>query len=197
MPDDARRKDSTGTGLSLTTSVVGAVLALAMIISLALLTEELYELDEHVQSQLAIGGNLEGAVALPAEQARKGVAVYLPAVGSMRSSSGQELLLETRLSVRNTDPQASLQITTARAFDREGRELASLLTRPQEVGPMQALLLPLHSNADQASTARLEIASFVLEWSADGAINRPLIEAILIGKSGSIVIRRGKPIERW
>lgn len=194
MLDNQRHADSTGPGLSLTTSVIGALLAFAMIISLALLTEELYELDEHLQAQLSAGTDSEEAAALPGELAAEGVAVYVPAYSQMLSSSGQALALETLVSIRNTDPEASLKINAAKAFDRTGRQVASLLNSPQALGQMQSLQLPAQTSSDQKGSQNNEIDSFVLEWSADGTINRPLIEALVIGEGGISFISRGKTI---
>lgn len=196
MLDNDRHSDSAGSRLSLTTSVIGALLAFALIISLALLTEEVYELDEHIQAQLSAGTVVEGAATLPAQRAATGIAVYVPVYGQMLSRSSQTLALETLVSIRNTDPAASLKLDAAHAFDREGRQVASLLTSPQVLGPMQGLHLPAKEGSDQTANTDNEIDSIVIEWSADVAINRPLIEALMIGEGGISFMSRGQTIER-
>jgi len=196
MLDNQRHADSTGSGPSLTISVIGALLAFALIISLALLTEELYELDEHLQAQLSASTDSEEAAALPGARAAEGVAVYVPVYGQMLSGSGQALALETLVSIRNTDPATSLQVDAAQAFDHEGRQVARLLSSPRALGPMQRLQLHTQTGTRSTAAADKGIDSLVIQWSADATINRPLIEALVTGEGGISFISRGKTIER-
>lgn len=51
VDDQDRRGDPASNGLQLTSSVIGALLVFALIIILGLMTDELYELDEHLETQ--------------------------------------------------------------------------------------------------------------------------------------------------
>ncbi len=67
VDDQDRRGDPASNGLQLTSSVIGALLLFALIIILGLMTDELYELDEHLETQrsdIAINRPLIGALAV-------------------------------------------------------------------------------------------------------------------------------------
>lgn len=196
MVDNERHASSAASGLSLTTTVIGALLAFALIISLALLTEEVYELDEHLQAQLSASRAMDADAPVSAQLSAQGFAVYVPAYGPILSSSEQRPAVETLLSIRNTDLATSLRIDAIRAFDRQGHPVATLLDSPQALGPLQSLQLPRKTSSSRTPATSNEIDSFMVEWSADGAIDRPLIEALVIGEAGTLLVSRGKAIER-
>lgn len=129
---------------------------------------------------------------LPPKLAKKGLAVYVPAYSNISSQSGTTTLLETTLSVRNTDPEHPMQIDHVHYFNSEGTLVKELTDETVTLRPMQTVSYLVKEQDDSGGLG----ANFVVEWSAQDAINRPIIEAVMIGKDGLSFVSRGEPIER-
>lgn len=108
-------------------------------------------------------------------------ALYLPIYshlyhGEINPKTGKpsETLVSAHVSIRNTDPRASLQVTSARYYNTEGRLLRDFLPKPQSVPPLGTyeLFIP------RTDTSGGSGASFIIEWSSDRPINPPLVEAL-------------------
>lgn len=95
--------------------------------------------------------------------------------GDINPKTGKpsETALSALVSIRNTDPRASLQVTSIRFYNAEGRLLRDFLAKPQSVPPLGTyeLYLPRPEAPGRSGT------NFIIEWSADRPINPPLVEA--------------------
>jgi hypothetical protein len=91
-----------------------------------------------------------------------------------RTGKPSETLVSAHVSIRNTDPRASLQVTSARYYNTEGKLLREFLPRPQSVAPLGTyeLFIP---RADASGGSG---ANFIIEWAAERPINAPLVEAL-------------------
>jgi hypothetical protein len=163
---------------------VAAVAAAALIGTAVYITGQLQDLDEKLA-----GGD---AGALPASVVAKGRAVYVPAYAHIYTGAGEPMLLATTLSVRNTDPEHDLSIDRVRYFDGDGVVLREFAEEPRSLAPMQTESYRI----EQQDAAGGSGANFVVEWSADETINRPIIEAVMIGDAGVSFTSRGTPIDR-
>jgi hypothetical protein len=115
----------------------------------------------------------------PAQSA--GQTLYLPVYshlyhGDINSRTGKpsETLVSTHVSIRNTDMKAALRVTSARYYNTEGKLLREFLPAPQIIPPLGTyeLFVP-RSDASGGSGA-----NFIIEWTAEGPINTPLVEAL-------------------
>jgi hypothetical protein len=91
-----------------------------------------------------------------------------------RTGKPAETLVSAHVSIRNTDPRASLQVTSARYYNTEGKLLREFLSRPQSVAPLGTyeLFVP------RTDTSGGSGANFIIEWVAERPINAPLVEAL-------------------
>ncbi|WP_170265531.1 DUF3124 domain-containing protein [Thiohalocapsa marina] len=161
-----------------------------LIIGLGVIANKLHEIDDQL-AYAALGGAAEGS-SLPAEVAAKGRAVYVPAYSQLYSDDGRAVPLSINLSVRNTDPEHPIRIDQVRLHDDHGDGMDELVDETRVLAPM-ATASYLIQGRDLSNGSG---ANFVVEWSAQEQINRPIIEAIMLGPDGVAFKSRGEPIER-
>jgi hypothetical protein len=121
--------------------------------------------------------------------------VYVPAYSHIYSRGGQPFLLEVTLSVRNTDPELPIRIDRVRYYDTQGRLIRDLSDAPLTLAPLQTASY-LVEKQDIAGGSG---ANFIVEWSADEAVNAPIVETVMIGvdKTHNLSFTsRGQPIAR-
>ncbi len=121
--------------------------------------------------------------------------VYVPAYSHVYSHGGLPHLLEVTLHVRNTDAQASLTLTRADYYDTKGKLLRRYVAKPRQLTPLQSDSFVVEKADYEGGSG----ANFIVEWSAEGPISRPVIEAAMIGVDPSYQIsfvRTGVSVER-
>jgi hypothetical protein len=108
----------------------------------------------------------------------KGQTVYVPAYSNV--FSGPKALpfnLATILSIRNTDPGATITITATDYYDMNGKLLRNYRPKPVTLGPLASTYLYL----EERDIAGGFGASFIVRWEAARAVNEPIIECVMIG----------------
>jgi hypothetical protein len=109
-----------------------------------------------------------------------GQTIYVPAYshiwhGNLDSrGKPQMLLLSSMLSIRNTDPDDGLTVTSVRYYDTAGKMLREHLSQPARLGPMASTDLFVEHKDDAGGTG----ANFVVEWKAARPISPPIIETV-------------------
>ena len=103
--------------------------------------------------------------------------------------------MEATLSIRNSDLKEDIAIASVRYYDTNGK-----LTRDYLEKPM--LLKPLATTEFMVAKKEIEGgsgANFIVEWISDTTVNKPVIEAVMIGIEGQTSIsfvRTGIAIEK-
>ena len=124
-------------------------------------------------------------------------AVYVPVYSHIYYDGGRPYLLEATLSIRNIDPKHPVYISAVEYYDTDGKLSKKLVDRLIALGPLQTIdfLVERHDVAGGSG------ANFIVEWHAAGRdSNPPLIEAVMVGRSGTNAIsfvRRSEPLPRW
>jgi hypothetical protein len=124
-----------------------------------------------------------------------GNAVYVPAYSHIYSRGGNAFLLEVTLSVRNTDPELPILVRRVRYFNTAGQQIRELSDTPISLGPLQSTAFLVEKTDVEGGSG----ANFIVEWTAEEAVNRPVIEAVMIGTGDSYNVSftsRGQPIAR-
>jgi len=108
----------------------------------------------------------------------KGQTVYVPAYSNVFTGPRKlPFQLATSLSIRNTDPSASLQITAIDYFDTNGKLVRRYLEKPLGLGPLASTLVHI----EEKDTSGGFGANFIVKWNSDRVINSPIIECVMIG----------------
>jgi 5,10-methenyltetrahydromethanopterin hydrogenase len=87
------------------------------------------------------------------------------------------------LSIRNTDTTNSITVNAADYYDTKGKLVKKYYNAPVIVAPLESIRI--YIPADDRSGG--EGANFIVKWSAQGEVNVPIIESIMIGRDLSIV----------
>jgi len=119
------------------------------------------------------------------ERAR-GQTLYVPVYshiyyGGAGYGGKRQFFLAVTVSLRNTDLQQSLTITSARYYDTEGQLLQEYVTQPLRLGPLVSTSLFIEQQDVRGGSG----ANFIVEWHAETSVQVPLVEAVMIGTAGT------------
>jgi hypothetical protein len=132
------------------------------------------------------------ARSLPVHQA-----AYVPVYSHIYYDGGRPYLLETMLSIRNVDPKRPIYVSAVEYYDTNGKLSRKYIDRLIKLDPLQTIefLVERHDVAGGSG------ANFIVEWHAGAtATHPPLIEAVMVGRSGTNAIsfvRKSEPLPQW
>ena len=124
-------------------------------------------------------------------------ATYIPVYSHIYYDGGRPYLLEVTLSVRNVDPLKPIYVGAVEYYDTDGKLAKTYVDRLIKLEPLQTIefLVERHDAVGGSG------ANFVVEWhAASRSTHVPLIEAVMVGRSGTNAIsfvRRGEPLPQW
>ncbi len=124
-------------------------------------------------------------------------ASYVPVYSHIYYDGGRPYLLEAMLSIRNIDTKRAVYVSVVAYYDTNGRLSKKLVDRLIKLGPLQTIdfLVERHDVAGGSG------ANFIVEWhAASSDTSPPLIEAVMVGRSGTNAIsfvRKGEPLPQW
>lgn len=124
-------------------------------------------------------------------------AAYVPVYSHIYYDGGRPYLLETTLSVRNVDPKRPVYVSAVEYYDTNGKLSKKQVDRLIKLDPLQTIefLVERHDVAGGSG------ANFIVEWHAgSGETHAPLIEAVMVGRSGTNAIsfvRKSEPLPQW
>ena len=101
--------------------------------------------------------------------------------------------LSANLSIRNTDPDQPLTVTSVRYYNSEGDLVKEHLAAPKTLKPMGSAYFFIPSSDTSGGWG----ANFIVDWSSRVPVNTPIIECVMTGMKGShsiSFISKGKPI---
>ena len=127
----------------------------------------------------ALCGLAFAATADDAPPLSRGQTLYLPIYshvwhGNIKGRAPEKSLVSALVSIRNTDPEASIHVLSARYYDTAGKPLAEYVTTPRHVGPLGTLELYVERQESAGGSG----ANFLITWSADAPVNPPVVEAV-------------------
>jgi hypothetical protein len=190
MPKQPGDKRETKVPFSL--SIFGAIGMVALVVVIFYMGSRLETIEDRLSFRPP--QSVAGAPA-SAPTTSTGRAVYVPAYSHIYSRGGQPLLLEVTLSVRNTDPELPVRIERVRYYDTQGRLIRELADAPLTLAPLQTASYLVEKRDIEGGSG----ANFIVEWSADEAVNPPIFEAVMIGVDNAQSVSftsRAQPIAR-
>lgn len=111
-----------------------------------------------------------------------GQEIYVPAYSNIKSVDGKSnILLSINLSIRNTDPDNAIFLSYVDYYNTAGAMSKRFLEAPLKIGPMATKSFHIA----QSDTIGGIGANFYLKWVADTNVNEPVVEAIMVGSSGT------------
>ena len=116
------------------------------------------------------------------EELSKGQTVYVSVYSNIFTAPrGIPFSLEATLIIRNTDMTNSLKVTTADFYDTEGKIIKKFLDSPMVIRPLETKYIYLPEKGAAGGLG----ANFIVRWSAERAINAPIVECLMIGARSS------------
>ena len=125
-----------------------------------------------------------------------GEVVYVPVYSHIyQGEKASRQPLSSTLAIHNVDPSKSIQLTSVRYYDHAGTQLKDYIDDPRSLGPFASANFVLDIGEDRGGVG----ANFVVEWQATEKVVSPIIQAIMIGGSGTqglSFVTHGKVIEK-
>lgn len=125
-----------------------------------------------------------------------GQTVYVPVYSHVYAAGGVPRLLETTLSIRNTDVEHSIVIDSIRYYDTEGKLLKDYLEAPVILASLASTDF-LVEHRDRAGGVG---ANFLVDWVSEATVTEPVIETVMVNVEGNRAFafaRTGYPISRY
>ncbi len=85
--------------------------------------------------------------------------------------------LTATLSIRNTDPEHPLTLTSVRYYDSQGKLLRHYLAQPQTIAPLSSIRFIVPESDSLGGSG----AKFLVDWKAEEAVVEPIVESVMIG----------------
>ena len=124
-------------------------------------------------------------------------AVYVPVYSHIYYDGGRPYLLEAMLSVRNVDPKRSVYVSAVEYYDTNGKLSKRFIDRLIKLDPLQTIEFLVERHDVTGGSG----ANFIVEWHAGTKdTHAPLIEAVMVGRSGTNAIsfvRKSEPLPEW
>jgi len=124
-------------------------------------------------------------------------AAYVQVYSHIYYDGGRPYLLETTLSLRNVDPKRPIYVSAVEYYDTHGKLAKKQVDRLIKLEPLQTIefLVERHDVIGGSG------ANFIVEWhAATRNTHAPLIEAVMVGRSGTNAIsfvRKSEPLPQW
>ena len=132
------------------------------------------------------------APSLPVHQA-----AYVPVYSHIYYDGGRPYILETTLSIRNVDPHRPVYVSAVDYYDTDGKLSKKEVDRLIKLDPLQTIEFLVERHDVTGGSG----ANFIVEWHADSTeTHAPLIEAVMVGRSGTNAIsfvRKSEPLPQW
>lgn len=108
----------------------------------------------------------------------KGQTVYVPVYSNVFSGPRNlPFQLAATLSIRNTDMDSWLRITSIDYYDTTGKLVRRYQDKPLSLAPLASAYVHI----EEKDVAGGFGANFIVKWQADRNINAPVIECVMIG----------------
>ena len=107
-----------------------------------------------------------------------GQTIYVPIYSRIYSGlKGRPFDLAATLSIRNTDPNNLITITSVKYYDTDGNLIKEYLDAPIQ---LKALASTKHIITEGDKTGGSG-ANFIVKWKSNAAVNSPIIQGVMIG----------------
>lgn len=125
----------------------------------------------------------------------RGQTIYVPVYSEIYHHNRQEIFyLAATLSIRNTDLNNPIIITSVRYYDTNGKLVKQYLANPIQLDALASTDFFVTRDDNSGGVG----ANFIVEWVAATEISEPIVEAVMIGtdfQQGISFISPGKVIK--
>ncbi len=163
-------------------AIFGALFALIFIIFIVVINvatqmEDIEEKLQYVPPQTS-------GQAIPEESVAAGQTIYVPVYSHIYYQGGKPFLLEATLSIRNSDPSEDITVKSVRYYNTEGKLVKNYLEKPLRLNPLATVEYLVEQKKIEGGSG----ANFMVEWVSNTKVNKPVIEAVMVGVDGQASI---------
>jgi hypothetical protein len=169
-------------------SLLGMFLYITLLMLLGYVGSKVNEIEETIETGLAYKppititkGPGEDEPASTAEHAR---IVYIPVYSHIYAMGGTPVLLETTLSIRNTDPEHGIVVKSVAYYDTKGKIIENYLDGDLALGPLESSEVLVKKRDIRGGGG----ASFMVTWKSAGPVYKPVVQAVMVGGEGDLKI---------
>jgi hypothetical protein len=119
-----------------------------------------------------------------ARRIARGQLLYVPCYSHIYLLEGKPYNLAITLSVRNTSRTEKLVLQSVAYHDSSGSLVKELVSKEIELAPLSVVEMFVHEEDKSGGSG----ASFLVKWVAESALPEPVVEAAMVGSSGSLGI---------
>ncbi len=105
------------------------------------------------------------------------VPVYSSVLTGQRAPATE---LAATLAIRNTDPEQTIYVTQVAYYNTAGELIEVFIDETRGLGPLASAMIVIDVADRRGGTG----ANFIVVWGAEGPVNDPIIETVMIGGSG-------------
>ena len=106
-----------------------------------------------------------------------GQTIYVPIYSHIYiRDKGRVINLAATLSIRNTDAQSPIRITSARYYDTNGALIREYVNESLRLAPMASTDFVVAEDDTSGGVG----ANFIVEWGASTEVTAPVVEAVMI-----------------
>ena len=124
-----------------------------------------------------------------------GQTIYVPIYSEIYFfNRTRTLQLAATLSVRNTDSENPIIITSVRYYDSDGNLVKDHLESPLRLAPLASIEFIVDQNDQTGGSG----ANFIVEWVAETEVFEPILEAVMVSttsQQGISFLSKGRVIE--
>ncbi|MBX9253897.1 DUF3124 domain-containing protein [Desmonostoc muscorum CCALA 125] len=111
-------------------------------------------------------------------QIAMGQSIYVPVYSHIYHHNRQEIFeLAVTLSIRNTDLNNPMVVTSVRYYNSDGKLVKQYLEHPIQLGALASTEFFINRNDTSGGLG----ANFIVDWVAQTEISEPIVEAVMIG----------------
>lgn len=110
-----------------------------------------------------------------------GQTLYVPAYSHIYHQDKQPRLLTVTLSVRNTDRENEIVVSTVKYFDTSGIEKRSMQPKPLKLAPLASTEYVIEQKDKSGGSG----ASFIVHWQSGQPVTHPIVETVMIDTSNT------------
>lgn len=126
-----------------------------------------------------------------------GQTIYIPVYSHVYHQDEQKTFdLAATLSIRNTDLNQAIAITSVKYYDWNGKLVRNYLEQPIEIAALSSTDFFVNTSDRSGGSG----AKFIVEWLAQTSVSEPIVEAIMIGtayQQGISFVSPGKAIKSY
>ena len=178
-------------------STLAAILFLVLLGFLSFAGFKLSEIEEKIEDRLAyqppVTNEAEKSVSKPVFSTRHARTIYVPVYSHIYAIAGTPVLLETTLSIRNTDPEQDIVITSVNYYDTKGNMIEEYLDGKLVLGPLESSEVLVEKRDIRGGSG----ANFMVTWSSSEPVHLPSVQAVMVGGEGDLHISfhtNGQPL---